>query len=422
MHNHIGHMLLVLSLVAPYRLVLCTVEERNGTWEAYDVTFTRRILGTNSTTSASGGYTARATGTLALYCLFGLFVLASVSTCVLGIIVTLQWPNPRICCYRTPYADIPTSESLGCCALHRVNIGFSVTWLALLVLLVLALVVYLIAAAAVLALIHAVIAYRLIKQLKMAPQSSPPNQIALAIDIRHVMGGLVTGVAVDCPLPGVPVPGIPVINVPMTVALVEAPLQTHINFNNDNGGGGAGNNRAGDGSNGCHAGSSRRVGRVDDSGCAWRMAGVGMSDEEAATSAAEQQDFGRQSGPPVEADTHPETSSRVAANWRPAPVLTPPAAVTAHSDAPIGDVSMAVNSSQDQPTHLPCNITSYRDGAGQLQAHSEQLQEGHEKAGVAVQRGGSTSPCAGPGATSRPRSGGGEAAIAPGISGGTPPA
>ncbi|GIL43323.1 hypothetical protein Vafri_1105 [Volvox africanus] len=191
MHYHIGHMLLVLSLVAPYRLVSCTVKEPNGPCEAYEVKLTRRILDTNSTTSASGGYTARATGTLALYCLFGLFVLASVSTCVLGIIVTLQWPNPRICCYRTPYADIPTSESFGCCALHRVNIGFSVTWLALLVLLVLALVVYLIAAAAVLAFIHAVIAYRLIKQLKMAPQSSPPNQIALAMDIRHVVGGLV---------------------------------------------------------------------------------------------------------------------------------------------------------------------------------------------------------------------------------------
>ncbi|KAG2499240.1 hypothetical protein HYH03_002819 [Edaphochlamys debaryana] len=41
---------------------------------------------------------------------------------------------------------------------------------------------------------------------------------------------LVTGVAVDQPLPGVPVPGYAVICIPMSVAVVESQLQTQLNF------------------------------------------------------------------------------------------------------------------------------------------------------------------------------------------------
>ncbi|GIL72660.1 hypothetical protein Vretifemale_2990 [Volvox reticuliferus] len=204
-----------------------------------------------------------------------------------------------------------------------------------------------------------------------------------------------TGVAIDCPLPGVPVPGIPVVNVPMSVALVETPLQTHISYNNGNGGGGAGNaGREGNNRNGgCNSGSSRAIGRVDDSGCTWRMAGVGTSDREA-TGAAEEQFLGRHSGPPVEEDAYPETSGRIATSWRSAPPpwalpLPPPPAAFTHPDAAMGNASMAVTSSQDQPTNLRCNIASDGDGGGQPQAQSEAWQEAHQEAVVVMQHGGS---------------------------------
>ncbi|EFJ47205.1 hypothetical protein VOLCADRAFT_92220 [Volvox carteri f. nagariensis] len=51
---------------------------------------------------------------------------------------------------------------------------------------------------------------------------SPAGQ-RLCGDMAGAAGGLVTGVAVDCPIPGVPVPGIPVINVPLSVAVKQCP-------------------------------------------------------------------------------------------------------------------------------------------------------------------------------------------------------
>ncbi|KAG2442943.1 hypothetical protein HXX76_003019 [Chlamydomonas incerta] len=200
----------------------------------------RQILQTKNGTSppppgppSSGGSaakdTARVTGALALYSLFGLFVFSSVSTVIVGVIVSLQWPNPRVCCYRSPHSDVPTSDSCTCCALHRLNIGFAVTWLALLVLLVLAFIIYLMAAAAVLAIVHSAIAYRLVRQLK---QSYAANMaVAQMVEARQPTGGgVVTGVVIERPLPGVPLPGIAVVDIPLLVAVVDSRLMTQIGF------------------------------------------------------------------------------------------------------------------------------------------------------------------------------------------------
>eukprot|EP00198_Chlamydomonas_reinhardtii_P014194 XP_001703531.1 predicted protein [Chlamydomonas reinhardtii] len=204
-------------------------------WEGHDKLQQplRQILqtrnGTTPSPSPSGGDSrdaARVTGALALYSLFGLFVFSSVTTVIIGIIASVQWPNPRVCCYRTPHSDTPSSDSCTCCALHRLNIGFAVTWLALLVLLVLAFVIYLMAAAAVLAVVHSAVAYRLVRQLKMSYAANA--QMAQMVEARQPAAGLVTGVVIERPLPGVPLPGIAVVDIPLLVAVVDSRLMTQI--------------------------------------------------------------------------------------------------------------------------------------------------------------------------------------------------
>lgn len=43
--------------------------------------------------------------------------------------VALQWPNPRILCYKTAYSDMPSSTARSCCSLYSLNLGFCVFWL-----------------------------------------------------------------------------------------------------------------------------------------------------------------------------------------------------------------------------------------------------------------------------------------------------
>ncbi|GFR41301.1 hypothetical protein Agub_g1977 [Astrephomene gubernaculifera] len=205
----------------------------------HDMQLSRQLLQSqdrNQTDTGRDPY--RFAEAITLYCLFALFVIASVITCILGLVVTLQWPNPHICCYRTPYSDIPALESCGCCALHRMNIGFGVTWLALLVLLVLAY-VYLMPVAAVLAVLHAAVGYRLVRQIKASYGRNRSGGGAGGIAQQLQLSGsatdppgLVTGVVVTAPPPpGVAIPGIPVMLVPLTVAEVGAQLHTQHAFN-----------------------------------------------------------------------------------------------------------------------------------------------------------------------------------------------
>jgi hypothetical protein len=46
-----------------------------------------------------------------------------------GAVVALQWPNPRILCYKTAYSDMPSSTARSCCSLYSLNLGFCVFWL-----------------------------------------------------------------------------------------------------------------------------------------------------------------------------------------------------------------------------------------------------------------------------------------------------
>jgi hypothetical protein len=43
-------------------------------------------------------------------------------------VVATQWPNPRICCYKTPYSDLPSRLARGCCSLYSLNVGFGIFW------------------------------------------------------------------------------------------------------------------------------------------------------------------------------------------------------------------------------------------------------------------------------------------------------
>lgn len=43
--------------------------------------------------------------------------------------MALQWPNPRILCYKTAYSDMPSSTARSCCSLYSLNLGFCVFWL-----------------------------------------------------------------------------------------------------------------------------------------------------------------------------------------------------------------------------------------------------------------------------------------------------
>ena len=48
--------------------------------------------------------------------------------CLAGMIVATQWPNPRICCYKTSFSDLPSRVSRGCCSLYSLNVGFGIFW------------------------------------------------------------------------------------------------------------------------------------------------------------------------------------------------------------------------------------------------------------------------------------------------------
>jgi hypothetical protein len=41
----------------------------------------------------------------------------------------MQWPNPRVCCYKTPYSDLPSAGARSCCSLYSLNVGFAVFWI-----------------------------------------------------------------------------------------------------------------------------------------------------------------------------------------------------------------------------------------------------------------------------------------------------
>lgn len=57
------------------------------------------------------------------------FAVTSALFGLLGAVVALQWPNPRILCYKTAYSDMPSSTARSCCSLYSLNLGFCVFWL-----------------------------------------------------------------------------------------------------------------------------------------------------------------------------------------------------------------------------------------------------------------------------------------------------
>jgi len=55
-----------------------------------------------------------------------------------GAVVALQWPNPRILCYKTSYSDMPSNSLRSCCSLYSLNLGFTVFWLLVFAIMVIA--------------------------------------------------------------------------------------------------------------------------------------------------------------------------------------------------------------------------------------------------------------------------------------------
>ncbi|GBF91562.1 hypothetical protein Rsub_04302 [Raphidocelis subcapitata] len=64
----------------------------------------------------------------------GAFALTSIVFAVLGLAVAFQWPNPRCCCYRTRFSDLPNTGGAGraCCSLFTLNVGFLIAWMLML--------------------------------------------------------------------------------------------------------------------------------------------------------------------------------------------------------------------------------------------------------------------------------------------------
>lgn len=52
--------------------------------------------------------------------------------------MALQWPNPRILCYKTSYSDTPSNSTRSCCSLYSLNLGFTVFWLLVFAIMVIA--------------------------------------------------------------------------------------------------------------------------------------------------------------------------------------------------------------------------------------------------------------------------------------------
>lgn len=52
----------------------------------------------------------------------------------------MQWPNPRILCYKTSYSDMPSNgnSARSCCSLYSLNLGFTVFWLLVFAIMVIA--------------------------------------------------------------------------------------------------------------------------------------------------------------------------------------------------------------------------------------------------------------------------------------------
>lgn len=52
--------------------------------------------------------------------------------------MALQWPHPRVLCYKTRYSDMPSSSLRSCCSLYSLNLGFTVFWLLVFAIMVIA--------------------------------------------------------------------------------------------------------------------------------------------------------------------------------------------------------------------------------------------------------------------------------------------
>jgi hypothetical protein len=55
-----------------------------------------------------------------------------------GTVVALQWPNPRVFCYKTSYSDMPSNSLRSCCSLYSLNLGFTVFWMLVFAIMVIA--------------------------------------------------------------------------------------------------------------------------------------------------------------------------------------------------------------------------------------------------------------------------------------------
>jgi hypothetical protein len=58
--------------------------------------------------------------------------------CAAGAVVAVQWPNPRILCYKTSYSDMPSSSTRTCCSLYSLNLALCVFWLLVFAIMVIA--------------------------------------------------------------------------------------------------------------------------------------------------------------------------------------------------------------------------------------------------------------------------------------------
>ncbi|KAG1668475.1 hypothetical protein FOA52_005248 [Chlamydomonas sp. UWO 241] len=61
------------------------------------------------------------------YVVVGAFAVTSLYVASAGVVVGIQWPRPRFCCYNIPYSDCP-SVANSCCSLYRVNVSLAVFW------------------------------------------------------------------------------------------------------------------------------------------------------------------------------------------------------------------------------------------------------------------------------------------------------
>eukprot|EP00775_Hariotina_reticulata_P008073 gene8073-8268_t len=144
------------------------------------------------------------------------FAVCSAVYGILGAVVAVQWPNPRILCYKTSYSDMPSSSTRTCCSLYSLNLALCVFWLLVFAIMVIARDVIRIVMCLCFCIVHTsvVIVFRMKFKKFGRPERSYNSDV-------FPSSGSVTGLSGLGPRPAV---GVPIYNIPMQTVVIGGPV------------------------------------------------------------------------------------------------------------------------------------------------------------------------------------------------------